>query len=65
MLSLILLLTLMPLVVLIIGFFDIKLPFISEHPEMHLITLIKEQVAALLHLDHTQGEMKGAITYNS
>lgn len=56
MLALILLLTMMPLAVLVVGFFDIKLPFVSEHPEMHLLTLIKEHINALLHLHHYHGE---------
>jgi hypothetical protein len=52
MLTIILLLTLMPLAVLIIGFFDLKLPFVSEHPEMHLLTLLKESIINLFHFHH-------------
>lgn len=40
----------MPLAILIIGFFNIKLPLLSEYPEMRLITSVKEHITNLFHL---------------
>jgi len=62
MLTVILFLTLMPLAVLVIGFFEIKLPLVSEHPEMHLITLVKEHIIQLLHLHSHEAETGKVIT---
>ncbi|MEJ7626336.1 MAG: hypothetical protein WKF35_05705 [Ferruginibacter sp.] len=53
MLVYILLLTLLPFLVLILGFVGIKLPFISQHPEMHFYTFIKEQIFNFFHI-HTE-----------
>jgi hypothetical protein len=52
----------MPLIMLIIGFFEIKLPFVSEHPEMHLLTLIKEQLSNVLHIGHKHTESVNPFT---
>ena len=56
MLTLILALTAISVIILITGFLELKLPLVSQHTEMHLLTYIKESINHLLHADQNKNQ---------